>query len=118
MAVPDRAPPAALLAEAALFLDFDGTLVELAESPAAISVPSGLKPLLSRLVERLGGRVAIVSGRSITDIEEHLDCSAVAVSGSHGLVLRLRHGAELPLAAPDGLEEARDRKSKRLNYRY
>src|SRR3546814_12950120 len=73
MAVPDRAPPAALLAEAALFLDFDGTLVELAESPAAISVPSGLKPLLSRLVERLGGRVAIVSGRSITDIEEHLE---------------------------------------------
>ena len=107
MAVPDRAPPAALLVEAALFLDFDGTLVELAESPAAISVPSGLKPLLGRLAERLGGRVAIVSGRSITDIEAHLDCSAVAVSGSHGLELRLRNGAELPLATPAGLDEAR-----------
>lgn len=107
MAVPDRVPPLSLLDGAALFLDFDGTLVDLAESPAAITVPLQLKPLLIRLVERLDGRVAIVTGRAIADLETHLDCSAVAVSGSHGLEIRLRDGTEVPLYAPPGLEEAR-----------
>jgi trehalose 6-phosphate phosphatase len=107
MAVPDRVPPASLLTGAALFLDFDGTLVDLAETPQAIRVLPHVKPLLGRLSKRLGGRVAIVSGRAIADLEHHLDCSAVALSGSHGLELRLRDGTELPLSAPAGLEEAR-----------
>jgi trehalose 6-phosphate phosphatase len=107
MAVPDRVPPHSLFAGGALFLDFDGTLVELAETPGAISVPAGLQPLLKRLTAALHGRVAIVSGRAISDLERHLDCSAVALSGSHGLELRLRDGTELPLSAPGGLQEAR-----------
>lgn len=107
MAVPDRAPPVSLLADAALFLDFDGTLVDLAETPESITVPPGLRPLLRRLAEKLDGRVAIVSGRAIADLERHLDCSAIALSGSHGLELRLRDGTELPLSAPAGLDIAR-----------
>lgn len=107
MAVPDRVPPVSLLAGAALFLDFDGTLVELAETPQSITIPSGLRPLLRQLSERLDGRVAIVSGRAIADLERHLDCSALAMSGSHGLELRLGDGTELPLSAPAGLDLAR-----------
>lgn len=107
MAVPDRVPPVSLLAGAALFLDFDGTLVDLAETPEAITVPPGLRPLLRRLSETLNGRVAIVSGRAIADLERHLDCSAIAMSGSHGLELKLRDGTELPLSAPTGLDVAR-----------
>lgn len=93
-------PPLTLLEGAALFLDFDGTLVELAETPDAISVPSTLCPLLEMLSERLRGRVAIVSGRSIADVERHLCCEGVALSGSHGLELRLQSGEHVPLAPP------------------
>ena len=100
-------PPARLLDGAALFLDFDGTLVELAEAPDAISVPASLQPLLARLTDRLEGRLALVSGRSIADLDRHLGRCGVAVSGSHGLELRFADGANLPLDAPEGLAEAR-----------
>jgi trehalose 6-phosphate phosphatase len=106
MAEPDRTPPPALLDGAALFLDFDGTLVELAESPGAIAVSPHLPRLLERLSERLEGRLAIVSGRSIDDLERHLDCRRIAVSGSHGLELRLRDGTHIPLAATPAVAEA------------
>jgi trehalose 6-phosphate phosphatase len=100
-------PPSAALEGAALFLDFDGTLVELAETPDAIRVPPTLGPLLDRLRARLDGRLAIVSGRAIADLERHLPCPGVAVAGSHGLELRLAGGFGLPLSIPAGLDEAR-----------
>ena len=87
-----RPPPAGLLDGAALFLDFDGTLVELAESPGAIQVPTSLHSLLEMLAERLGGRLAIVSGRAIADLDSHLGRCGIAVSGSHGLELRFADG--------------------------
>jgi trehalose 6-phosphate phosphatase len=101
-----RPPSLSLLDGAALFLDFDGTLVELADSPAAIRVPEGLRPLLERLSERLEGRLALVSGRSIADLDSHIGRCGIAVSGSHGLELRFADGSELPLAAPAGLAAA------------
>ncbi|HEV2745789.1 MAG TPA: trehalose-phosphatase [Allosphingosinicella sp.] len=107
MAEPTPPPPPALLDGAALFLDFDGTLVELAESPAAISVAPDVRPLLRRLDRRLAGRLAIVTGRAIADLEAHLDCAGIAVSGSHGLELRLRDGTAIQLAAPTRLSDAR-----------
>ncbi|HWT11382.1 MAG TPA: trehalose-phosphatase [Allosphingosinicella sp.] len=98
-------PPPNLLDGAALFLDFDGTLVELAESPDSIRVPNELGPLLDRLRRRLGGRLAIVSGRSIADLERHLPLGGIAFSGSHGLELRLPDGTRLPLSVPIGLDD-------------
>ena len=97
-------PPLSLLGDAALFLDFDGTLVELAETPNSIRVPSALPGLLERLDARLRGRLAILTGRSIADLEEHLDCSSVAIAGSHGIELRMPGGAHLAVAAPSGLD--------------
>jgi len=102
-------PPLSLLDDAALFLDFDGTLVELAETPDAIQVSPELGTLLRRIGERLKGRIALVSGRSIGDLERHLHCAGIAVSGSHGLELRLRDGSHVPLAARHDLSEARER---------
>jgi trehalose 6-phosphate phosphatase len=99
-------PPPGLLDGAALFLDFDGTLVELAEAPDAIHVPASLRPLLERLAERLEGRIALVSGRAIADVDRHLGRCGIAVSGSHGLELRFAGGEPQPLAAPAKLEEA------------
>jgi len=101
------APPPALSADAALFLDFDGTLVELAEAPDRIQVPAALPDLLERVSERLGGRVAIVSGRSLADLERHLSCTGFAVSGSHGLELRMPDGRSLSAPAPDEMDSVR-----------
>lgn len=86
-------PPADLLHGAALFLDFDGTLVELADAPDAIRVPDHLAPLLAGLAQRLDGRLALISGRGISDLENYLDLADIAVSGSHGLEIRHAGGA-------------------------
>jgi trehalose 6-phosphate phosphatase len=107
MTEPVGPPPPRLKGDTALFLDFDGTLVEIADTPESIRVPAGLPTLLDRLADRLDGRIAIVSGRSIEDLERHLGRSNLALSGSHGLELRLPGGVELPIAAPAWLEEAR-----------
>ena len=101
-------PPLFRLAPAALFLDFDGTLVELAETPAAIAVPQGLKPLLDRLAGRLEGRLAIVSGRAIDDLQGHLGPSAAVLSGSHGAELLYADGRRIPVSVPPGLAGARE----------
>lgn len=105
-------PPLGELAGAgpvALFLDFDGTLVEIAPAPDAISVPRALARRLERLSERLGGRLALVSGRSAVDIASHIGAPAIARAGSHG-VERLRAdgspiGAE-PVPLPGEIEQA------------
>ncbi len=68
----------------ALFLDFDGTLVELAATPDGIDVPRHLARSLHALSDRLGGRLALVSGRAIVDLEQHLGPMAIAKAGSHG----------------------------------
>ncbi|MBU1258865.1 MAG: trehalose-phosphatase, partial [Alphaproteobacteria bacterium] len=54
-----------MLTDAALFLDFDGTLTPITDTPDGVIVDDGLVQLLLALRERLDGRLAIVSGRSI-----------------------------------------------------
>lgn len=106
MAAADRSPPAPLLDGAALFLDFDGTLVELADAPDAIRVSPSLRPLLQRLNTVLEGRLAIVTGRAIDDLDRHLGWSGSAVAGSHGLEFRFADGTEVPVIVPEGLQQA------------
>lgn len=62
----------------ALFLDFDGALVDIAGTPDAIVVPDMLSAPLDTLSARLGGRLALVSGRSIEDVERH--CGTIGVT--------------------------------------
>jgi trehalose 6-phosphate phosphatase len=100
-------PPPDLLRDAALFLDFDGTLVELAETPDAIRVSPNLIPLLRRLQARLHSRLAVVSGRSIGTLQTYLPLDDLAMAGSHGLELRLGDGSRVPLHPPLGLDEVR-----------
>lgn len=92
---PPAPPPlASLLASGrvALFLDFDGTLVELAPGPDAIAPLLDLCVRLDRLSARLGGACALVSGRAIADIERHTGALPVAAAGSHGSDIRLADG--------------------------
>ncbi len=89
----------------ALFLDFDGTLVELAAAPDAILVRDGLGDALTALSRRLGGRIALVSGRSIADLERYLGPLPIAMAGSHGAAIRAADGS--PLGKPaQGVSDA------------
>jgi trehalose 6-phosphate phosphatase len=81
----------------ALFLDFDGTLIEIAETPDAVIVPPELPGLLTRLSCALGGGLAIVSGRPLPDIDKLLAPFAVIGAGEHGAYLRFAHGAKLEI---------------------
>ncbi|AKH41812.1 trehalose 6-phosphate phosphatase [Altererythrobacter atlanticus] len=94
-----EAPPAleALRGESdvALFLDFDGTLVEIAEGPEKISVPADLGKRLVDLGDRMDGRVALVSGRAIPNLENHLGQLPMARAGSHGIARLLPDGSTL-----------------------
>lgn len=93
----------------ALFLDFDGTLIELAETPDSIAVAPDLARRLATLSDRLEGRLALVSGRAIEDLEAHLGPLTLACAGSHGSARRSSNGDWLsePPSSIDGsiLEE-------------
>jgi trehalose 6-phosphate phosphatase len=82
----------------ALFVDFDGTLIEIAETPDAVIVPPELPGLLTRLSHALGGALAIVSGRPLHDIDRMLAPFAVIGAGEHGAYLRFadRTTREIP----------------------
>ncbi len=92
-------PPFDLLKQASLFLDFDGTLVELGARPDAISVEENLRELLSRLTTRLSGRLAIVSGRPASQVQALFGDVAFAIGGSHGVELHWPDGRVISPAA-------------------
>lgn len=83
-----RRPPTDLLIGASLFLDFDGTLVDIQPMPDAVAVDDRLNRLMASLAQRLEGRVAIVSGRSIEQLDTLFGGLTLATSGSHGAELR------------------------------
>lgn len=89
-------PPPALLVGAALFLDFDGTLAPIAATPDGVVVDGDLLALLRRLRDALGGRLAIVSGRSVTTLRD-LGFGDFLMAGTHGLELAQPGG---PVEAP------------------
>ncbi|OHV11957.1 trehalose-phosphatase [Kushneria phosphatilytica] len=70
--------------EWALFLDFDGTLTALVDHPDNVSVDQPLRDLLLQLSDSLDGALAIVSGRSISDLDRHLAPLKLACAGQHG----------------------------------
>lgn len=87
---------------AALFLDFDGTLVEIAPRPDAVVVPPDLPATLTRLAARLEGALAVVSGRPVEQLDHHLPVPIVKV-GDHGASFRFSAEAPpllQPLPAP------------------
>lgn len=100
------APPVTLLRGASLFLDFDGTLVEIAADPAAVEVTSELRSLLTVLQERLDGRVAVLTGRAADDVEAKLQPVRMVLGGSHGLETRINGASAVRVERPRGLDEA------------
>jgi trehalose 6-phosphate phosphatase len=76
-----------------LFLDVDGTLIELAATPFDTRVGEGLKRLLGTVAERLGGAVALVSGRSIAYMDAMFAPLELPCAGLHGVERRSASGA-------------------------
>ena len=68
----------------ALFLDVDGTLIEIAETPRAAVAPPSLKAMLNELSVRLDGALALVSGRSVSDLDLLFAPFQFTASGVHG----------------------------------
>ena len=92
----------------ALFLDFDGSIVDIAPTPESVELPDCLPPLLGALREALGGAVAIVTGRPIAQIDGFLGPVLPAVAGLHGIERRKADGAVVRPAPPDDdLRDAR-----------
>ncbi len=84
-----------------LFLDLDGTLIDIAQTPSDVVVPTGLAALLNRLTQHLGGALAILTGRPIGDIDRLLAPLAPVAAGVHGAELRSQpKGAVVCKAAP------------------
>jgi len=96
----DRLPP---FAEAALLLDLDGTLLDIASTPDAVVVPPGLPDTLRALRDRLGGALAIITGRPLETVDALLGDAPYAVAGEHGGAVRHAPGEAVqrpPLPAP------------------
>lgn len=92
-APPHLPPPPVALSRPALFLDMDGVLAPLAATPDAV-VPDPRRTAVIRAVaERLGGRVAIISGRTIAEIDRIAENAAASASGVHGLERRRADGS-------------------------
>jgi trehalose 6-phosphate phosphatase len=106
MTIPAAPPEWRLPARAALLLDLDGTLLDIAPTPDAVVVPPGLLATLRTLRAALDDALAVVSGRPIEQIDALLDTAPYAVAGEHGGAIRHAPGAalerpDLP-ALPDG----------------
>ena len=92
-------PPAPCV-DWAYFLDVDGTLIDIADTPDAVRVDTALLDLIARLSRASGGAVALVSGRALSDLEHRLGTLRLPLAGQHGLERRDAAGRLWIHAAP------------------
>jgi trehalose 6-phosphate phosphatase len=97
-AEPDAVPvPRSLvphLNECAILLDIDGTLLDFAPTPREVWVPPGLAKTLNRLLARTSGALALVSGRSLNDIDLIFAPKQFPAIGGHGAEMRISSDSE------------------------
>lgn len=94
----DQASPvasAAGLQRIAIFLDVDGTLLDIAPRPQEVVVPASLLATLQRLYHGLGGAVAFISGRPLADIDRIFAPLNFPAVGGHGAEIRPRHDGKV-----------------------
>jgi trehalose 6-phosphate phosphatase len=86
--------------EWALFLDIDGTLLEMAPTPDAVVVPQGTVPLLASLVETFKGAVALSTGRLVSDADRLFAPLKLTTCGVHGTEVRKAAGGDTLMLVP------------------
>ena len=99
--------PPRVTAGDAIFLDLDGTLIEIAPAPDAVRPARGLPALLETLSRRTGSALAVVSGRPVSDIDRILAPLTLPAAGLHGLERRSAGGAFHPPPALPRYDELR-----------
>ena len=103
-----RPPPPPLHTDCALFLDIDGTLAELAEDPHSVRVEADIADGVRRLVQSLGGALALITGRSITDADRLFADFKLPIAGQHGCERRDAAGTfHLCATSPEMLDRLR-----------
>jgi trehalose 6-phosphate phosphatase len=94
----------------ALFLDFDGTLVAIANRPDDVRLDPETRDALADLDRRLAGALAIVTGRDIAVVDHFLAPLRLSIAGVHGLIRRDAHGrtytSPFDASLPDAIERA------------
>jgi len=100
------APKPLRLASVALFLDLDGTLAPIAARPQDVRPDPRRTSLLERLNQALDGRLAVVSGRTLADVDRILEGRVRAVAAVHGLVRRTPNGTVSAAAPHPALAQA------------
>jgi len=101
----DRMPP--FSRNCAFFLDIDGTLLEIAETPQAVHTAAADCKLVGELFARAGGAVALVSGRSLAMIDELFSPLVLPAAGQHGVERRDARGRIYrPLLPAKALQKA------------
>ncbi|MGP1676792.1 MAG: trehalose-phosphatase [Burkholderiales bacterium] len=98
-------PPAPRL-DWAYFLDVDGTLIDIADTPDAVHVDGALLDLIARLQRSSGGAVALVSGRALAFLDGRLGALRLPLAGQHGLERRDAAGRLHLHAAPQAARSA------------
>jgi len=91
----------------ALFLDLDGTLVEIVEHPSLTRASARLRGLLPKVLDSCGGAVAVISGRRIDEVDRILSPHTCLAAGVHGLERRGPDGRVSSFAPSEGLEHMR-----------
>ena len=92
----------------ALFLDIDGTLIDIAETPEGIVVPPGLPDALMRLSQRLGGALALVTGRALPFADELFAPHRFPIAGLHGAQRRSASGAVDEVTLSGGFSDVKE----------
>ena len=106
--------PPMLKPDNALFLDFDGTIAAFAQHPDGVKLDAEVPALLEQLRARLGGAVALVTGRSLATLDAIAGLPAFPAAGLHGLELRYEGGLATSLGRPDGARRIAERLRERF----
>ena len=97
----------------ALFLDLDGTIIDIAPTPEAVIVPPELTATVAGLSRGLAGALAIITGRPMSDVDRFLHPLRPVAAGVHGAELRLAEGGPVTFDA-EGLDDNLVEAVKRL----
>jgi trehalose 6-phosphate phosphatase len=102
LAAPPRAEPSKL----SLFLDLDGALARIEPTPGEVGPDPARREILGDLMIAAGGRVAVVSGRALADLDRILEGAVTAVGAVHGLVRRRADGSVVSAGATPRVAQA------------
>ncbi len=90
-----------------LFFDIDGTLIDIAPTPDGVTVPPRLKDDLAQLYARMGGALALVTGRALPDADRLFAPLTLPIAGLHGADIRFADGRLCEIARDPALDRLR-----------